>query len=400
VSGSYRVAETYSDDQYSEITVPATPSVWIAASVRNQPGGNFYLGLYYWNFGSPYMQIFKKGLSVDDYTPLGPAFNCGILPVGTKLRLTVVGGTLSFTQDGVLRNLAYDASITSGAPGIAIVGGDAADDWTGGNATFDAKYLSTDSDGVESYAMISRRNGHSFHILRVLRPTSPAPGRAHHFLYVLPVETEGSYVFGDGLSTLRLLNAHNAYNVTIIAPSFSINPWYADDPTDSETKYESFMSLELQPWVTANLTSTGSEQHWLLGFSRSGFGGIDLLLKHPDLFTLGAFWDFPALGFTAFDQFDSGANYGTDANFQANYRLTDAFLDAHKTPFLTSNRIFISGYALYQTEVAGLDAVLSSKGMLHTYPTPVNTGLHSWDGGWVPQAVDGLYQNSIDLGNQ
>jgi hypothetical protein len=344
------------------------------------------------------MQIFKRVSGA--YTPLGSPATCGVLPVGTKLRLTVAGGTLSFTQDGVVRNLAYDASITSGAPGIAIAGGDAADDWTGGNATFEVEFLSTDSDGVESYAMISRRNGHSFHILRILRPTSPASGRAHHFLYVLPVEPDGSDVFGDGLSTLRLLNAHNAYNVTIIAPSFSINPWYADHPTDSETKYESFMSLELQPWVTANLASTGSEQHWLLGFSRSGFGGIDLLLKHPDLFTLGAFWDFPALGFTAFDQFgDSASNYGTDANFQANYRMTNAFLDAHKTPFLTSNRIFISGYALYPTEVAGLDAVLTSKGMLHTYPTPVSASEHSWDAGWVPQAVDGLYQNSIDLGN-
>jgi len=312
----------------------------------------------------------------------------------------VVGGTLAFMQDGIVRNLAYDTSITSGAPGIAIAGDGAVDDWTGGNATFDAKYLSTDADGVESYAQISPRNGHSLQFLRVLRPTSPAPGMAHQFLYVLPVEPEGSYVFGDGLSTLRLLNAHNAYNVTIIAPSFSINPWYADHPTDSETKYESFMSLELQPWVTANLASTGSEQHWLLGFSRSGFGGIDLLLKHPDLFTLGAFWDFPAQGFTAYDQLgDSASNYGTDANFQTNYRLTDAFLDAHKTSFLTSNRIFISGYSIYQTEVSNFDSTLTTKGILHTYPTAVNRGVHSWNSGWVPEAVDGLYQNSIHLGN-
>ncbi|PYV74174.1 MAG: hypothetical protein DMG97_09480, partial [Acidobacteria bacterium] len=124
--------------------------------------------------------------------------------------------------------------------------------------------------------------------------------------------------------------------------------------------------------------------------------------KHPDRFTLGAFWDFPALGFTAFDDwgYSSASNYGTDANFQANYRLTDAFLDAHKTPFLTSNRIFISGYNTFQTEVAGLDAILTSKGMLHTYPTPVQTSVHSWDSGWVPEAVSGLYQNSIDLGQQ
>ena len=40
---------------------------------------------------------------------------------------------------------------------------------------------------------------------------------------------------------------------------------------------------------------------------------------------------------SAYDQFGSSSanDYGTDANFQANYRLTPAFVDAHKAPFLT-----------------------------------------------------------------
>src|SRR4029077_17816637 len=141
-----------------------------------------------------------------------------------------------------------------------------------------------------------------------------------------------------------------------------------DHPTDPNLKYESFMSWELQPWVTTNLTSTGSEQHWLLGFSKSGTGGLDLLFKHPDLFTLGAFWDFPALGFTVFDQFggSSASNYGTDANFQANYRLTADFVQAHANPFLTANRVWISGYQYFQQEVADFDALLTATGIPHT----------------------------------
>ena len=209
-------------------------------------------------------------------------------------------------------------------------------------------------------------------------------------------------MFGDGLSTLRLLNVHNAYNVTMIAPSFSINPWYADHPTDSETKYESFMSLELQPWETANLASTGSEQHWLLGFSKSGIGGLDLLFKHPDLFTLGAFWDFPASSMTAYDDFGSSSanNYGTDENFQANYRLTSTFVDGYKTPFLIDNRIWISGYRAFQQDLADFDTILTATGIAHTVPAPQLTPDHTWDAGWVPQGIGGLYQNSINLGNQ
>ena len=382
--------------------MPSNPlSVWVAPTVRAQSSGNLYAGLYSNNAGTYTLLIYKRVGGA--WGQLGNSYVIGSTPLaaGTKLRLVVSGTTLAFMQDGVERLTATDSDISSGAPGIVIWGNtDTLDDWSGGDVDFEAHYISTDGNGVEAYHVFSADNGYGPHVLRVLRPDNPALGVAHNFLYVLPVEPEGGTFFGDGLETLRELNAHNQYNVTLLAPSFPTDPWYADHPTDPNIKYESFMSLELQPWVTANLASTGSEQHWLLGFSKSGIGGLDLLFKHPDLFTLGAFWDFPALGFTAFDQFgDSASNYGTDANFQANYRLTDAFLDAHKTPFLTSNRIFISGYSLYQTEVAGLDAVLTSKGMLHTYPTPVNTGDHSWHSGWVPQAVDGLYQNSIDLGN-
>ena len=53
---------------------------------------------------------------------------------------------------------------------------------------------------------------------------------------------------------------------------------------------------------------------------------------------------------SSYDQFgsDSANNYGTDANFQANYRLTRSFVDAHKAPFLSNDRIWIGGYDLSQ----------------------------------------------------
>jgi hypothetical protein len=399
-SGSYWVGTSYNNDQYSEITVTSSPlSVWIGASVRNQGNGNLYVGIYYANGGVPQLRLYKR--VVGFWTQLGASYNCGTLAAGTKLRLVVVGGTLAFLQDGVERIAVYDGDIAGGAPGVMIWGTDALDDWTGGNAGFEVNYLSTDADGIESYHTMSRCNGYGPHVLRVLRPDNPTPGVTHNVLYVLPVEPEGSTVFGDGLRTLRELNIQNQYNVTLIAPSFPIDPWYADHPADSNYKFESFMSLELQPWVTANLESTGSEQHWLLGFSKSGFGGIDLLLKHPDLFTLGAFWDFPATGFTTFDQFgpSSASNYGTDANFQANYRLTPAFVQTYKNPFLTDRRIWIWGYQAFQQDVADFDTLLTVTGIAHTFPSPEPTPDHTWDSGWVPQAVAGLYQNSIDLAN-
>ena len=400
-SGSYRIDGSYNNDQYSEITVTSNPlSWWIGASVRNQANGNLYLGIYYANGGTPQLRLFKRLDGV--WTQLGASYDCGTLAAGTKLRVMALGARLAFLQDGVERIEVSDTDISGGAPGIMIWDTDALDNWAGGDAGFEAHYLSTDENGVESYQMISAYNGYGPHVLRVLRPDNPAPGVAHNLLYVLEVSPEGDTTYGDGLETLRLLGAHNQYNVTLIAPSFPIDPWYADHPTDPNLKFESFMSWELQPWVTANLTSTGSEQHWLLGFSKSGTGGLDLLFKHPDLFTLGAFWDFPALGFTVFDQFgsSSASNYGTDANFQANYRLTAAFVQAHANPFLIDNRVLLSGYLYFQQEVADFDALLTATGIPHTLVPQTPRPPHGWDSGWVPDALSGLYQNSINLGNQ
>ena len=183
------------------------------------------------------------------------------------------------------------------------------------------------------------------------------------------------------------LDAQDQYNLTIIEPTFSIDPWYANNPNDANLQYETFMTKELEPWVKANLSTTGTEQNWLIGFSKSGIGAQDLILKHPDLFQLAASWDFPA-DMSAYDEYGSSSanNYGTDANFQANYRLTTAFLDAHKSPFLTNNRIWIGGYYAFQTDVSDYDALLTSEGILHTLgpPQPI---AHDWDSGWVPAGV-------------
>ena len=199
----------------------------------------------------------------------------------------------------------------------------------------------------------------------------PCPGSTHNFLYVLPVEAGTATTYGDGLETLRALDAQNEYNLTIIEPSFGIESWYADNPNDPNHRYETFLTRDLLPWVTKNLGVTGHEQNWLIGFSKSGIGAADLLLKHPDLFTLAASWDFPADS-SAYDQFGSSSadSYGTNANFQANYRLTPAFVDAHKAPFLSSNRIWIGGYQAFQTDLSDYDALLTSDGIPHTTETP------------------------------
>ena len=236
---------------------------------------------------------------------------------------------------------------------------------TTGQNGFTIQYASTDASGIEYYSFTSPDDGYGTQTLRVLPPSHPAAGVAHNFLYVLPVEAGLGTSFGDGLATMQALDAQDQYNLTIIEPTFSTAPWYADNPNDANLQYETFMTNDLEPWVAANLATTGQEQNWLIGFSKSGIGAQDLLLKHPSTFQLAASWDFPA-DMSSYDEYGSAGAYGTDANFQANYRLTQAFVDSHKAPFLTNNRIWIGGYNAFQTDIADYDALLSERAS----PTP------------------------------
>jgi Putative esterase len=264
-------------------------------------------------------------------------------------------------------------------------------------ARIQVRYVGTDANGVASYDYTSPDDGDGTHVLRVLAPTHPAPGVPHNFLYVLPVQPGVETTYGDGIETLRSLDAQDTYNLTIIEPSFAVDPWYADNPNVPGVQYETFLAKDLVPWVTQHLSRAGHERNWLIGFSKSGMGAADLLFKHPDVFSVAASWDFPA-DMPSYNQFGTSSSdeYGTDANFQANYRLTRSFVDSHKTPFLSQNRIWIGSYEVFGSDMADYNALLTSEGIQHTTETPTPMA-HRWDSGWVPIALSALSQDSAAL---
>jgi putative esterase len=490
LSGDTRTAETYTSNQYSQVQVTSTQLTggqWIGPAVRSQNGGqNLYLGIYFWNSGSPQLRLYKR--TTGSFTQLGSSYATSGLAAGATLRLTATGSTVSFLLNGSPVITVTDTSLTGGAPGIMAFGTGTADNWAGGNIAGGAsytiggtvsglsgtvvlndnggdalsltangaftfptpvlsgsaynvtvanapagqtcqvsngsgtvgsgnltsvvvacaassggssglqvQYVGTDASGVQDYQVTSPDNGPGPQDLRVLQPSNPAPGVAHNFIYVLPVEPGEGTTFGDGLQVIQSLNLQNQYNLTVIEPSFSIDPWYADNPLDANLQEDTFMAMDLQPWVKANLSTTGNEQNWLIGFSKSGIGAQTLILRHPDKFTLAASWDFPA-DMNAYDEYgtNSSDSYGTDANFQANYRLTPAFLAAHAAPFQANNRIWIGGYQLFQQDMADYNTLLTAQGILHSTETPTAMA-HEWDSGWVPIALAALETDSLNM---
>jgi hypothetical protein len=402
VAGDIWTASAFTSNQYSQIEVTSTQLTgiqWIGTAVRAQSGGrDAYVGVYFWNSGRPELLLYKR--SHGNWISLG-GYSSGPLAAGTRLRITAVGSTISFLENGIQRLSVSDSSLAGGAPGIIMYGSGTAGNWRGGDApvppAFRVTYLSTDAEGVRSYQVISADNGPDPQVMRVLTPTHPAAGMRHNFLYVLTVQPGLGRTYSDGLETLRRFDAQNKYNLTIIEPTYGADPWYADNPKNPNIRYETFFTKQVVPWVEKNLATTGHEQNWLIGFSKSGLGGQDLILKHPDIFSLAASWDFPA-ELSSYDGLggDTVTAYGTDASFQANYRLTAAFVKAHSGPFLREKRIWIGGGTKYTAEVASYATMLTKEGLLYTRQAP-RILPHTWDSGWMPEAVAALEQDSTKI---
>jgi hypothetical protein len=152
--------------------------------------------------------------------------------------------------------------------------------------------------------------------------------------------------------------------------------------------YETFTSTILPAWVDSTFDPSGTDKNLLIGFSKSGYGALDLLFKHPSVFADAAAWDFPAdMAYNTW----APTNYGTETNFDANYELTGTFIDTLKAPFTTEDRIWISEGSLYSAQVADFNNLLTSHGVLHTIDTTQTSDAHSWSGGWLSDAIAGLY---------
>lgn len=238
--------------------------------------------------------------------------------------------------------------------------------------------------------------------VRVLAPDNPSTDYPHSFLFALPVEGGlAQSGHGSGLDQLQQLGVQNQYDATIVEPIFPVDSRYADNPTDATMDFETFTGTLLPAWVDGNLATTGSEKNLLVGFSKSSYGAFDLLFKHASVFDTAAVWDFLAgLRVSSDYRSSSSNNYGTDANFQDNYRMTDSFIDRWKLPFIAKDRIWISGYDVFQNDVADIDALLTSHDASHTLATQTYAA-HSWSGGWLSGVIARLYgleQNLIVSG--
>jgi hypothetical protein len=253
-----------------------------------------------------------------------------------------------------------------------------------------------DSNGVMYYPVTSVYQGSDQQIIRVLEPTNPVAGKPRRILYVLPVDqgvdtTDSTW--SDGLEELRMLDVQDRFNMTLIAPSFNYNPWYGDNVTNPSLRMESFIIDDLIPWGDTFLKGT-VPQRYLIGFSKSGNGVLDLMLRHPSVFNAGAAWDSPAQQSSLSASFDLPENFGTQANY--NSYFIPSLVASNAAAFTQQDRLWISGdQAAWTADMDTLNTQMNAAGIAHTWVAGP-TRAHSWNSGWLNGAVTDLDANATN----
>ncbi len=221
--------------------------------------------------------------------------------------------------------------------------------------------------------------------VEILMPTRLKPAETCPVLYILPVAPGVTSRWGSGIQEAAKADVANRYGVICVAPAFSATPWFADHPTDPALRQESHFIQVVIPWVEAHYPAARARAgRLLLGFSKSGFGALMLLLRHPDLFERAVAWDAP-LGKTAPDQFNMIEVFGTAENFAA-YSIPE-LLEQRATVFKDGPpRIYL------MPDREGDHKMDDVKAQLVRLDIPsvveYTTGLeHRWDSGWVARAA-------------
>lgn len=266
--------------------------------------------------------------------------------------------------------------------------------------TFACPSLAGDETATQSDVITAPDNPFRVHLIRspyqsgetrvrVLLPRDYDTSRKYRVLYVLPVEAGDGQRWGDGLAEVRRAALHERFQLICVAPTFSQLPWYADHPTDKTVWQESYLLKSVIPLVEKEYSSRGDRAGRLLvGFSKSGWGAITLLLRNPDVFEAAAAWDAPLM-MEQFGQYGSGPIFGARDNFQSYW--PSRLLPGAGESLGPQPRIMHLGYGNFREHHARFERLLNDRRVPHQYVDgPARE--HAWGSGWLPEAVKMLME--------
>jgi hypothetical protein len=203
-----------------------------------------------------------------------------------------------------------------------------------------------------------------------------------NLVFVLPVEAhKEKYQYGNGIDECRKLLDSNrvATNVVFIQPDYIRVPWYVNHVSNPEVRQEHY-TLEVIDLMKARYAAAAPKVRvFLLGFSKSGWGAMHLLVKHPEAIDGIFIWDAPLA--TAWNEhWGMRAAFGSEAHFEENYYfMREKDLSYEE---LKNKRIVVGGYDFFEELSRDFLALLDEKGIAYVH-NPTLEYAHRWDRNWI-----------------
>jgi hypothetical protein len=217
---------------------------------------------------------------------------------------------------------------------------------------------------------------------------SNAADPTYPLIYVLPVEKRGRACYGDPHRILAEAQAAGRLGVTFAFPEFDETPWYADHP-QGRVRQETELLQEIVPAVESQLDRIiQPRQRLLVGFSKSGWGALSLLMRQPHLFGFAGAWDAPFLT-TRLGRWDTDTVFGDEATLEQ-YSLAHLCRTADAS-FRVACRIVVHGHCLFEADTDYAHRVLHEHGIPHRFRND-QVFPHMWHTGWLWPLLTELIQ--------
>jgi len=223
--------------------------------------------------------------------------------------------------------------------------------------------------------------------VEVLLPDSIEAGRTYRTLYVLPVEGGIGGRYGDGLAEVRRADAHNRHGLICVTMSFDTVPWYGAHATNPRIRHEDFIKRVVVPLVESRFPASGKPaDRLLIGFSKSGWGAVSLLLRDPAFFGAVCSWDAPLMMTEAKLGYASKHHFGTPEQ-AAPYVPVNLVKQRGGELAKGPPRLTILGKSTFGGDTRKFHSLLEAHGVPHRYDNEL-TFRHHWESGWVPNALE------------
>ena len=255
------------------------------------------------------------------------------------------------------------------------------------------------SDGLLTYTVTSPYQRQA-NAVEVLLPDDFSADKRYPALYILPVNDGIDGPWGSGIREAQRWDVPNKYHVICVAPAYDYTPWFGDHPTDPTLRQESYLLKAVIPLIEARYPIVeGKEGRLLLGFSKSGFGAITILLRNLDTIGKAAAWDAPLTSEVILpNQEEMLAVFATEENYAGYY--IPGLIATHADELRNGPpRLVLVNSGDSPSSIFKVHEQLTDLSIPHQYVADEER-THNWTSGWFPLSAKLLFEDGGERENQ